>query len=462
MGFKGGYYFKHFEGAAEPVLRECTVPRTVSVPAICASFSFTPLVETGDVVKAGRVCLSTDDEYPVTLVSPVNGTVTEVSEEGVTIASDGTSAFFSVEGHTRAPWHLDREAAFALFRSTGSALLCDVNFASISELDEVEHIIVNAVHNAPLNQAWIPVMTGDSTVFSNGLRTLKRLFPDAQVSIAVNKRNRKFFETLQIDTPEVYTRSSVKVLSDRYPQEHPELITRDVLGRKLFSPEGVRDRSVLVQGFFDVIQIGEIMTLGRPFMDRILTIAGPGVSKPGWYRVRIGTTLEELGRQLFKSDDRGPWRIIRGNLFEGEGIASVSSVIHPSDTEISVLREPAQRELLRFMRPGFAWDSYSKTSVSGIIPLLPRQLDSSVHGGVRPCVQCNYCDEVCPVAIYPFLIWKYVQAEKTVESFRFRPHECIGCGLCDYVCPSKIDIMSSVIQAKDAYREVKGADDEID
>ena len=457
MGFRGGYNFKNFEGAAEPVLRVCAIPKSVFIPTECSSIQFTPLVENGDLIRAGQRIFEADDGTAVYLVSPVNGTIKNVTGKGITIAADGTTNFEPVEGHTRAPWHLERENIFEVFRSSGCVVLLDGHFSSVNDLDRVMYIIVNAVHNAPLNKSWTPGMAGDPFIFPNGLKTLRALFPDAEITIAINKRNKKYF-----DTPEINSLATVRVMSGRYPQEHPELLSRDAIRQRLVSLDGIRDNSILVIPFFDVIQTAEIMTLGHPFINRILMIAGPGVSNPGWYRVRIGTPFEEIRHHLCKSEDRGPWRIIRGNLFDGESIQSMTASIHHTDTEISVIREQETRELFRFMNPGFTWDNYPKISAAEYIPFLPKLLDSSAHGGERPCVQCNYCDEVCPVGIYPFLIWKYVQAERAEESFRFKPFDCIGCGLCDYVCPSKISLTSSVRIAKEAYRESRRADEVVD
>ncbi len=336
-------------------------------------------------------------------------------------------------------------------------LLVNGSYSSVEDLDSVKHIIINAVHNSPLNQSWTPGIMGDVSVFSNGLRTLRVLFPESEIIIAVNKRNVKFF-----DTQGIKEHASTVIMSDRYPQEHPELLCRDTVHKVLVSPDGVRDSSILVMQFFDVIQVAEAMTCGRPLIDRIIMVAGTGVSKPGWYRIRIGTPFETVRRHLFKSDECGPWRIVRGSLLTGEGIVSPEASIHPTDTEISVIREYAVRDLYRFLNPGFTYDSYSRTTAAGYIPLLPKQLDSNVHGGVRPCVQCNYCDEVCPVGIYPHLIWKHVVADRVDESFRFKPYDCIECKLCDYVCPSKIEIVSVVVKAKEEYntrrREVEISD----
>ena len=455
MTFRGGYNFKHFEGSAEPVLSEMPVPEKILLPLSSGHFkSFVPTVKEGDTIRAGDTILESKKGTKISFVSPVNGIVSKINKEEITIVSDGSASFKPVAGHTREPWHLERSEVFSLFCSTGCSFLFDNRFDSLKKCDAIKHIIINAVHNSPLNQSWIPEIFGDSRVFSNGLRTLKALFSEAEIVIAINKRNKKYFETSDIQE---YIK--IMVMSDRYPREHPELLCRDTVKKKLISPEGEPDETVIVLQFSDVIHMSESMTQGRPLIDRILLIAGAGVSNPGWYRIRIGTTFDEIKNRLLKSDTKEPWRIIKGDPLSGEGLDSLNEPVLFSDHEISVIQEHASRDLFSFLRPGFAADSYSKSTVAEYIPIFPKKLETNVHGGVRPCVQCNYCDEVCPVDIYPFLIWKHVEIDTVEECFRLRPYDCIECGLCDYVCPSKIDILSSVKNAKEEYTRLRRADD---
>jgi len=451
MGFRGGYRFKNFEGAAEPVLKSLPVPGKVVIDTgMYASMKMKTLVHEGETVRAGGRLLESEGDWPHAVLSPVNGSVASAGENDIVIDSDGSDSFNPVSGHTRAPWELSHDEVFGLFCSSGCWMLTDRLFETPGECESVKHVIVNAVHNGPLDQAWSPEMFGDPALFTNGMKTLTALYPQTKITIAVNKNTRKYFSSVEAE---------ISLLSDKYPQEHPEMLSRDAVQRRLVSPDGAADPSVYVLHYAHVIQIAEIMTQGRPCIDSMLMVAGPGVSQPGWYRIRIGTPFSEIKQRLLKSDEKGPWRIVRGNLFSGAGIASPDDSVGPRDTEISVIREHAVRDLWRFMNPGFTWDSYTKATVAEYIPFLPRRLDSNVHGGERPCVQCNACDEVCPVGIYPFLIWKYVMAEKTEDSFRFRPYDCIGCGLCDYVCPSKIDVSPAVRQAAEEYREMRRADE---
>jgi len=383
MAFSGGYIFKHFEGAAEPVLRDFPAPET-----------------------------------PVGAAIP------------------------PVKGHPRAPWRMERPELTGLFRSSGCHLLYGSRFDDPDRFDTVRFCIINAVHNGPLDQAWTPKMFGDPDLAAFSVRTLKTLLPQAEITVAVNRRNRRSINSLDI-----CSLAAVRVMSDRYPQEFPELLTRDIAGRQA-GPD-----SVLVIPFEDALLTGECLTRGKHITGRIIPVYGPGVSRPGWRRIPAGTSFGEIRAGLLKSEEHGPWRVIRGNIFTGKTVDSDEEAVSWEDREITVIREHAERDFYRFLNPGFDYDSYSRVTVSNYIPLLRRRLDSNVHGGKRPCVQCNFCDEACPVGIYPHIIWKHVSAGMLDESLRFRPETCIGCGLCDYVCPSKIDVSAAVRKAGSFARE---------
>ncbi|MHB9029817.1 MAG: 4Fe-4S dicluster domain-containing protein [Candidatus Latescibacterota bacterium] len=341
---------------------------------------------------------------------------------------------------------MDRDETLKLFHRSGFSMLFQDTFHTLVDCDRVKAVIIGAVHNGPLDQGWTPEMFGDPGLFSLGLRTLRTLFPHAEITVAINRRNRKRFDALTIGDL-----AAVRVLSDRYPQELPQLLVRDIAGERADAG------SVLAISFEDALQAGECLGRGRPLTDRILLVAGPGASRPGWYRVPLGTRFAAVRRHLLKAEEHGPWRIIRGNLFSGKAVVSDDEAVSWSDREIAVIREHAVRDLYRFLNPGFDYDSYSRVTVSSFLPLLKRRLDSNVHGGVRPCVQCSFCDEVCPAGLYPHLIWKHVNAGMLEESYRFRPERCIGCGLCDYVCPSKIDICAAVQTAGSSCREGRSA-----
>ncbi len=453
---QGGYRFKGFEGAASAALKDLAVPENAVLPLSVEDLTFEAMVEKDDPVRAGAPVAKTSGDCPVWLYAPVNGHVSEIADDKIVFSGDGTTQFEPLKDHIRSPWQLERGELFRQLCASGSILLLSPGHTALEDCDTVNHVIVNAVHTTPLGQGWKSDIGGDPFHLTNGLKILKAVFPETSITIAANKRNAR-----ELSSSEIREYASVKFLSDKYPQEDPELLSRAVAGEKLTSPEGVRDKSILVTDFDDLVQVAEIMTSGKPLIDRVVRIAGPGVSRPGWYRARIGTGIGQIRHELMKSDEFGPWRIVRGDIMRGACVED-SDVLFPLDNAIAVIREIEARELFRFMMPGFSWDSYTLTSVAEFVPFLPKKLDSGAHGGERPCVQCNFCDEVCPVGIYPFLIWKHVGIGKIEDSFRLKPYDCIGCGLCDYVCPSKIHVSAAVKKAADEYRKSRRPDADAD
>lgn len=441
MAFRGGYRFKHFSGAARPSLFELPVPGQVLFPPGHPLLGrYKPAVESGTTVRAGETLLT--DGGIGTLPAPIGGTVELTGDGALGIRGDGSAGFEPVGGHTRDPRHLDREDLFALFLRTGAGILFANRFGTREDCDAVTVIIVNTVHTSPLARDWSPDLFGDRELVPDGIGILRALFPRADITITATRRNEKSLATLAGEL------ARIAVLSDRYPQEHPSLLARDAVSGGDEPTEPEKAAAPLIVDLNDVVRMTEVLSRGRPLIDRIVCLAGPGISRPGWYRIRIGTSVADILAQAGKADSYGPWRAILGNPLTGRGIESPGEPLLYGDTELSVISEHAVRDLFAFLDPGFTSDSYCRATVSSILPLFPRKIETNVHGGVRPCVQCNFCDEVCPAGIYPFLIWKYATIGKDEEAFRLRPDACIECGLCDYVCPSKISLLDGIRQVK--------------
>ena len=113
MTFRGGYIFKHFEGTAEPVLREMPVPEKIFLPLSTSYFkSFMPTVKEGNKIRASDTILESKNSLKISFVSPVNGTISKIDKEGISIKSDGSASFKPVSGHIREPWHMDKPEVF--------------------------------------------------------------------------------------------------------------------------------------------------------------------------------------------------------------------------------------------------------------------------------------------------------------------------------------------------------------
>ncbi len=75
-------------------------------------------------------------------------------------------------------------------------------------------------------------------------------------------------------------------------------------------------------------------------------------------------------------------------------------------------------------------------------------MTTAVRGELRPCISCNFCEEVCPAGIMPYLIHKYLYRDLIEEAEEARLDLCVRCGLCSFVCPSKIELRQQFIESK--------------
>ncbi|MDK1031112.1 MAG: electron transport complex subunit RsxC, partial [Planctomycetia bacterium] len=87
---------------------------------------------------------------------------------------------------------------------------------------------------------------------------------------------------------------SVEMLHVKYPQGGEKQLIFALLGREVPSGGLPADVGALVQNVGTASAIAEAVTLTRPLIQRVVTVTGPGVSRPGNFRARIGTPLAAL------------------------------------------------------------------------------------------------------------------------------------------------------------------------
>jgi Na+-transporting NADH:ubiquinone oxidoreductase subunit A len=132
----------------------------------------------------------------------------------------------------------------------------------------------------------------------------------------------------------------------------------------------------------------------------------------------------------------------------GKVCDDLSTPVDRTASSIAVIAENRTRQFLSFLRLGIDRDSFSNAFLSSPLPLVDRKIDTNINGEYRPCIYCNYCEDVCPVGLMPYLLSKYVTHDMIEEADRHRILACIDCGLCTYVCPSKIPLMAHIQEGK--------------
>ncbi len=60
------------------------------------------------------------------------------------------------------------------------------------------------------------------------------------------------------------------------------------------------------------------------------------------------------------------------------------------------------------------------------------------------CINCNKCNNCCPVNIYPQFYYHYLEADFIEEAEGLLIIKCTSCGICSFVCPTHLPITQKI------------------
>jgi electron transport complex protein RnfC len=215
---------------------------------------------------------------------------------------------------------------------------------------------------------------------------------------------------------------TARALPGRYPQGEEKLLIRSLLGVEV--PVGGRpiDVGALCINVATVAEIGALLPAGQGIHERVVTIAGPGVTQPGNYRVPVGTplrfALEAVGARPELT------RVFLGGPMMGQALPSLDVPITKGTT--------------------------------GFIAFTDQETGSAPT--VYPCIRCGRCVSACPLGLNPCqlgLLARHGELEPMRDSFNL--DQCFECGACAWVCPSHLPLVQEFRAAKLALRRLPSA-----
>ena len=488
--FRGGYRFRKLNGSPKPVLSEAAIPNEVVIPLQQGFGEEAPsITKVGDKVRAGQV-IGIDD---ASCSSPVHATVNGIVKDArtielfgqemgaVIIESDGSSDWLEEGGHISRPEACPTgtaptmdlaflgspsarnsesdlensdpdEIGKALYIS-GVASLGRCGFptrynTSLLQPEDVDSLVINAVNSEPFALSNEILLAGKVDRFLRGIDILRRALPGSvEVHVGIDDRDKEIIKEIEAAacTGGFETQPYVHPLKPKYPQDHDVVLVRTILGREVPHGGSASDVRAVVLDVQSILHAYEAVMEGKPAIERVLALGGSGVSENLFLKVRVGTPLKHIIAPRIRHNEN---RYIYGGIMTGALCSDLLTPVDRTASSIAVLAENRTRQFLSFLRPGIDRDSFSNTFLSSLLPLVDRNLDTNINGEYRPCIYCNYCEDVCPMGLMPYLLSKYVTHDMIEEADSHRILACIDCGLCTYVCPSKIPLMTHIQEGK--------------
>lgn len=395
-------------------------------------------VQEGDEVRRGQLVME-DKKLPgVRFTAPGSGKVvaihrgerrvfesivielSSVDRAGRVGAPDQVS-FSSFTG--KHPNTLSRDDVRALLVESGEwTALRARPFGRVADPEGVPHsIFVTAMDTNPLAPSVEEILEGRHGEFERGLAALTKL-TDGSVYVCTAAES-------SVPVPE-------PCRGEVFRGPHPA----GTAGYHIHRLDPVnREKVVWYVNYQDVVAVGALFDKGELHLERVVSLAGPAVTRPRQIRTRVGASTDAMVEGELESGEN---RVISGSVLSGrKAMGEVHGFLGRYHAQVSVIREGREREFLGWLAPGIDKFSVKSTFLSKLVPGKKFAFTSSTNGSPRAIVPIGSYEKVMPMDILPtFLLRALVMGDvERAEQLGCLELEEEDIALCTFVCPGKID-----------------------
>ena len=444
MKFRGGYNIL-LQGRPDRVVKRLPEPKVLYLPLRSERLSFSDIcVKEGQCVNDGDVLARDPSNYAVPLLAPRGGTVKLKRMEGHIVLTDVSPPAEKIHVPEKDLPHIVQEMGAAGIKrykllSFGAwQFFYDAYTGGLPDpLGTPQAVIVSTLSLEPFVARGDVQLHNRLLQFTRGLEHLQSLLEYQPIYLIMPDISSAFASQVR---EQIRGHAWAKLIEIplKYPYDNFNILARRLALRKDAGPIW----SVRTEG---ILAIDRALTVSKPCLVRIVSIGGPSVNSPVHLKAMAGYPIQTIV-DIYASTDGT--RILNGAILTGK---LSGSEILGLDTEcrgLTILPELEAREFLGFIRPGWNRRAYSECFLSSLRKDFREPLTTAVRGELRPCISCNFCEEVCPAGIMPYLIHKYLYRDLIEEVDQARVDLCVECGLCSFVCPSKIELRKQFIEAK--------------
>ncbi len=413
---KGGIHPQDHKLSATSEVVPLALPEVVTLPVSQhIGVPATVIVKPGDVVRTGQVIAESAEFISASIHSPVSGVVVRTDDfvepsglrrTAVLIRREGDDWVEEVdrspelvESFSMSPMEIrSRIARSGIVGLGGATFPAQVKLA-FDPRKKVEVLIINAVECEPFLTCDHRLMLEKGPEILTGIRILMHALQveRAVVGIEENKPDAiAHLRALAAPGPGI----QIQPLHMKYPQGSEKQLIKAITGREVPSMKLPIEVGAVVFNVATVFAVYEAVQKNKPLVDRVITVTGPEVARPGNFLVRIGTPISAL-------------------------IEAVGGM--PRDTAKVIAGGPMMGKAVKRL------DAPVTKGTSGLL-LLPERL--SYREEASPCVRCGRCVSVCVMGLEPYLLAALTNKQMFERAEGEGIVDCVECGSCQWTCPS--------------------------
>lgn len=378
-----------------------------------------PCVNKGDRVLAGQKIAEANGFVSVPLHASVSGTVkgfekrlTAAGSMADSIIIENDQQYEETAFQAAELSELSKEEIIARIREGGVVGMGGAGFPthvklSPKEPDKIEYVLVNGAECEPYLTSDYRRMLEEPDKIVAGLEVMLKLFDHAKGYICIEDNKPDCIAKLR-ELVKGHSRIEVKEVMTKYPQGGERTLIYATTGREINSSMLPADAGCVVDNVDTVVAVYKAVILGRPVMNRIVTVTGDAIASPKNFTVLTGTNMEEL--------------------IEAAG----------------GLKTGAAKVISGGPMMGFAMFDYHVPVVKTSSALLCMSEDEVSENEPTACINCGRCVSACPARLVPSRLATYSEHGREDLFVKYNGMECVECGCCSFACPAKRPLTQSM------------------
>ncbi|WP_127346967.1 electron transport complex subunit RsxC [Pseudidiomarina mangrovi] len=387
------------------------------------------LVSVGDPVLKGQALSAPGLNNALPVHAPTSGTIIAIEPRTIAHPSGlpDTVVVIATDGRDQAvqpqplPLGSDRVKLIDALRQAGIAGLGGAGFPTAQKLAlqrPLEYLIINGVECEPYISADDRLMREYASEILRGTEILLHISGAPKALIALEDNKPDAIDAFKRVLPK-YPAMSLRVVPTKYPSGGEKQLIQLLTGRQVPSRGLPIDIGLLMHNVGTAYAVQQAIDEGLPLTQRVVTVTGENVSKPGNYWVPLGTPVAHVLEHAGFTPEKAQ-KVIMGGPMMGFTLGSLQV---PVVKITNCLLVPSSQELAP-----------------------PRD--------EMPCIRCGACADVCPAQLLPQQLQWLAKANDYDGLNQQNLFDCIECGACAYVCPSEIPLVHYYRKAKAEIRDI--------
>jgi len=388
------------------------------------------LVEKGQRVLKGQALTKPVANWSVPVHAPSSGVITEIApkpsahpsalpELSVVIEPDGKDEWCTLNPISE-PKTLSHTELVDIIHQAGISGMGGAGFPTYIKADtkqKIDFFVVNAVECEPYITADDTLMREHAAEIVQGIELMQQLL-DPTICIVGIEDNKPEAIAAMTKAAEHNNKIIVQTVPTVYPSGGEKQLIKLLTNREVPSMGIPADIGVLMHNTGTLYAVQQAVYEGKPLIERVVTVTGNTIHKPGNVWALLGTEIK--------------------HLLDCQGFSPV----------------PQQRVVMGGPMMGFTLP----TVRIGVIKttnciLAPDHKELAEPGPEKACIRCSACADACPASLLPQQLQWFAKSKEYDKLQEHNLFDCIECGACAYVCPSEIPLVQYYRVAKVEIKE---------